>query len=85
MVDACAVHVISRHDIPALLCVDEDWGIATRRQRALLRFALFARLTNKYGYLRALGTTIQDVQEILDLLWSSGIATMALYPAYRQK
>jgi hypothetical protein len=86
VVTACAYWVLSMchfTPLPALLEHDEDWGIATLRQRYVLRANILAQTTEEFGYLEALGTTFQAVAAELHTRWSCDTEDMPYYPAFR--
>lgn len=85
VVEACAAHVLGSHDIVALLGRDFTWGIATVRQRALLRFDLFWRMTEEYGHLKAVGATVRAVARKLRALWPPEADAMPYYPAFHAR
>lgn len=60
-----------------------EWGIATMRQRLLVRFDLLAVLTEELGYLEALGATARAIAARLRALWPPGADQMPIYPAFR--
>ena len=62
---------------------DDEWGIATLRQRYLLRADLLARITAEFGYLEALGQAFGTVAAELRRRWSAEVAPLPLYPAFR--
>ncbi len=61
---------------------DGEWGIATIRQRAIVRFELLAQATVEYGYMEALGTTAQVLAEKLQARWPD-TPPMPYYPPFR--
>jgi hypothetical protein len=86
VVEVCAYHVIERHhDILELLKSDDNWGLSTIRQRALLRFDIFADLTEEYSHLMALGKTIRAIAKRLRAVWPSEANAMLYYPAFRTR
>jgi hypothetical protein len=63
---------------------DERWGVATLRQRLLLRLENLAALTGEFAYLEPLGTTAADLAARLRALWPPEADQMPLYPAFRE-
>lgn len=85
-VEACAfwcLRMCAWPGIPKLLEEDRDWGIATLRQRMLLRLPIVARLAADVGHLEALGAAFGALAETLCARWEGNTATMPLYPAFR--
>jgi hypothetical protein len=62
---------------------DREWGIATTRQRVLVRLDNLAALTGQLGHLEELGETAQEIAARLRALWPSEADAMPLYPAFR--
>lgn len=85
VVDACAYHVISfpGEYLPSVLREDQTWGISTVRQRVLVRFDIFARLTQEFGHLEAVGETVGKMAAKLRGIWPAEADEMPLYPAFR--
>ena len=69
--------------LPALLDGDKEWGIATLRQRILLRLAIGAAVTEEFGHLEALGATLGAAAAKLRALWPPEAEAMPYYPAFR--
>jgi len=84
VVEACAACVINSHNAGTLL-EDHRWGISTTRQRALLRFDIFWKMTEDYGHLKSTGATIRMIAEKLRAQWPSEAAAMPYYPAFRPR
>ena len=82
VVEACAACVINSHNAKTLL-EDYRWGISTMRQRALLRFDIFWKLTEDYGHLKSVGATVRMIAERLRARWPSEADAMPYYPAFR--
>ncbi len=84
MVAACAFWTIATisWNLPRTLQEDSRWGIATVRQRHLLRLETLAATTEQFGYLEALGAIARRMHARLRSLWS--VEEMPLYPAFRQ-
>ena len=68
---------------PKLMEEDSEWGPATHRQRVLLRFYLFGRLTEEYGQLEALGRWVDLLGSLLREAWDE-VEKMPFYPAFRE-
>ena len=68
---------------PGQMEEDNEWGIATHRQRVLLRYYLFARMTEEYGQLEALGRWVDLAGVKLRETWGE-VADMPYYPAFRE-
>ena len=62
---------------------DAEWGLATHRQRVLLRFYLFGRLAEEYGQFEALGRWLDLLGSLLREVWGE-VADMPFYPAFRE-
>jgi len=84
VVEACAACVINSHNAGTLL-EDHRWGISTLRQRALLRFDIFWKMTEDYGYLKSVGATVRMIAEKLRAQWPAEAAAMPYYPAFRPR
>lgn len=84
MVAACAFWTIATisWNLPRTLQEDSRWGIATVRQRHLLRLETLAATTEQFGYLEALGAVARQMRAKLGALWP--IEHMPLYPAFRR-
>jgi hypothetical protein len=88
VVEACAYWTLrhcSRNMRTILQVIDEDfeWGIATVRQRVLLRAGILEQLTAESGHLVALGATFADLAAKLRARWPAEADTMPYYPAFR--
>lgn len=68
---------------PKLMQEDGEWGLATHRQRVLLRFYIFGRLTEEYGQLEALGRWVDLLGSLLREAWGE-VEEMPFYPAFRE-
>ena len=64
---------------------DSEWGIATVRQRLLLRLDNLAALTEEFGHLESLAPTARDIAARLRALWPPEADQMPLYPAFRKE
>ncbi len=84
VVEACAYWVteIFRSLTDGLLAKDNEWGISTVRQRALLRLDILAQTTEEFGHLEAIGATARDMVEKLCEFWPD-VEEMPYYPAFR--
>ncbi len=86
VVDACAYWVVSMFHFTSLADVlreDKGWGIATQRQRYLVRLPIVAQLTEEHGHLESLGATLRVMAAKLQHLWQAETDEMLLYPAFR--
>jgi hypothetical protein len=83
MVVACVYWTIATisWNFERVLEEDHRWGIATVRQRHLLRLETLAAATKQLGYLESLGAFAQQMQAKLATLWP--VEAMPLYPAFR--
>jgi hypothetical protein len=61
---------------------DDRWGIATLRQRHLLRLETFVAGADETGHLPALAAVARDLLGCLKGRWGDA-AEMPLYPAFR--
>lgn len=82
-ITATCASVILRTWANSTLEKDGQWGIATHRQRVLVRFDIFAKTTETFGVLEATGKTIKDAAAKLRTLWPKEADAMPLYPAFR--
>ncbi len=85
VVEACAhwaLNTVEWH-LKAALRKEGEWGIATIRQRLLVRLDLFARLAEEAGYLEPLGAVCNKLADRLRALWPASADQMPLYPAFR--
>jgi Phosphotransferase enzyme family len=82
VVEACAACVINSHNALTLL-EDHRWGISTMRQRALLRFDVFWKMTEEYGHLNSVGATVRTISDKLRAQWPAEADAMPYYPAFR--
>ena len=85
IVQACAFWSIKMTwaSLSYLLQKDKNWGIATLRQRVLLRFHIIISLTKRFSHLEALGSTFYDMERKLLTLWPDETHTIPYYPAFR--
>jgi hypothetical protein len=63
---------------------DHEWGISTVRQRVLLRSDIFARTTQEFGYLEAIGASFAALAARLRRDWPPEADAMPFYPAFRE-
>src|SRR5262245_552106 len=82
VVEACDACVINSHSAVTLL-TDHRWGISTMRQRALLRFDIFWKLTEEYSHLKSVGATVRTISDKLRAQWPAEADAMPYYPAFR--
>jgi hypothetical protein len=61
---------------------DQEWGLATHRQRAIARLEMVAQTTAELGYLEALGAVSQGLADRMKALWPD-VEPMPLYPPFR--
>jgi hypothetical protein len=85
VVEACAYTTIGmlHWAMPGILDADSAWGLATFRQRLLLRLDGTARAAEEYGHLQALGATCAALAARLRSAWSSETHLLPIYPAFR--
>jgi hypothetical protein len=81
VVETCAAYVIQCHNALTLQR-DDRWGISTMRQRALLRFDIFSKLTEKYSHLESVGATVRAMAEKLRAQWPPEADAMPYYRAF---
>lgn len=55
------------------------------RQRALLRFDIFWKMTEDYGRLKSVGAIARMIAEKLRAQWPAEAAAMPYYPAFRPR
>jgi hypothetical protein len=67
------------------LLEDHRRGISTMRQRALLRFDIFWKMTEGYGRLKSVGASVRIIAEKLRAPWPAEAAAMSYYPAFRPR
>jgi hypothetical protein len=82
---ACALFMTLSWAMPRVLQEDGTWGIATLRQRVLVRLNAFSTAAQQWGHLPALGETALQMQEKLRELWRPELQDLPLYPAFRQE
>jgi hypothetical protein len=87
VVEGCAYWLLQmcsrRWGILDLLEKDREWGIATVRQRVLLRIPILEQTAEEAGYLTALGATFADIAAQLRARWPTDADAMPYYPAFR--
>ncbi len=64
---------------------DDQWGIATQRQRHLLRLETFTDLADRSGCLAVMRETARMLSEALRALWPEPEMRMPIYPPFRPK
>lgn len=81
---ACAFWTITtlKWGLEAALKEDHPWGIATLRQRHLLRLENFAERAERLGHLPAISDTARALAAKLKALWPE-VPAMPLYPPLR--
>jgi len=86
VVEACAYWTLGmcHWAMPNVLQEDQEWGIATWRQRVLLRLDILMRTADELGRLEALGLTVRRVAAELRSRWPSDVDAMPPYPAFRE-
>jgi hypothetical protein len=72
-----------RNGLAALMKEDGQWGIATLRQRVLVRGQVLVELTSQFHHLEALGASVARLLELLRNRWPEEADQMPLYPAFR--
>lgn len=86
VVVACAYWAIT-HSVwlPFADLIEEDqrWGIATMRQRVIVRAERFADTVEEASYLEALGETFRMIANKLRSIWPEAADSLPLYPAFR--
>ncbi len=86
IVEACIYWLIkfdSWYPLSVILERDEEWDMATIRQRLLFRFAIVAQTVQDVDHLKALGTTIMAMTARLQSLWKTDTQPMPYYPVFR--
>jgi len=68
--------------MPQVLSQDHEWGLATVRQRILLRFRLVVDMLERQERYPGIGETTRRIHEILSARWRD-VADIPLYPAFR--
>jgi hypothetical protein len=83
LVKACAFWTIRSFEFyPNLWESDDRWGIATVRQRAMVRLRLLAQVSAEHRFLEALGATARTLAERLEARWPE-VEPMPYYPPFR--
>jgi hypothetical protein len=85
VVSACAYWIIFTSTwggIADLTEKDQEWGISTIRQRRLVRFDIFAQLTESYGFMEATGATFREIAAKLRKVWPAEADLMPTYPVF---
>ena len=82
IVDACAFWTMMVfRSLPKVMQEDQDWGIATLRQRCLARLEIMAAVDNEYNHLPALTVTSAKLASRLRQLWPETVS-LSHYPAF---
>ncbi len=68
---------------PRPLKHDQQWGIATLRQRALVRADILAQTTEEYRHLEAVGRAMAAIAAKLRAVWPPEADEMSVYPAFK--
>lgn len=82
VVEACAWELLRTLNV-GLLETDGEWGIATMRQRALVRLDRVSEVAGSVGHLERLGATAGKLAGALRRQWPAEADAMPLYPAFR--
>jgi hypothetical protein len=85
VVEACAYWTLrtTGWHLPGALKEDEQWGIASRRQRVLARLRAFAETSAEFNnHLPAIAGTCRQLAQRLQTLWPE-VEEMPLFPAFR--
>jgi hypothetical protein len=83
--EACAFWILrmgQAQQLTRALESDYDWGIATGRQRFLLRLPMVTRLLQEIGHLEALGASFGAMADQMARRWPD-LAPMPAYPAFQ--
>ena len=86
VVEACAFWMLDLYKFfPLSTLLEKDYQIVTStvRQRLLLRSAIFARLSEEFGHLEALGATVRTIAAKLSPLWPEAV-DIPYYPAFQR-
>jgi hypothetical protein len=86
VVASCAYWALTMYawnPVADLLAQDQDWGIATTRQRVLVRSDIFAQTAEQFGYLEALSATVQAIAAKLRSLLPAELDALPFFPAFR--
>jgi hypothetical protein len=85
VVEACAHWALetAHWHLPEALKEEGKWGLATPRQRLLVRFDLLAGLTEEFGCREPLGAAARAIAARLRALWPPEADAMPVYPAFR--
>lgn len=88
VVVSCAYWALTMYawnPVAALVAQDEEWGIATVRQRVLERSEQLAQVAEQYGHLEALGATLKAIATKLRSRLPTDVDRLPFYPAFRQQ
>ena len=85
LVRACACWMITTTGslLEQSLGQDAWWGIATLRQRVLMRLDAFVGVAEQFGHLEATATTAAMLAARARALWPPEVDEVPLYPAFR--
>jgi hypothetical protein len=87
VVAGCAYWALTMYawnPVPDLLGHDQEWGIATSRQRVLARSEICAQAAEEFGYLEAIGATLRAIVVKLRSRLPGHVASMPFYPAFQE-
>lgn len=85
VIEACIYWLIkfdSWYPLSTIVERDEEWDMATIRQRLLFRFGIVAQAVQSIDHLPALGATITAMTARLQSLWGTETQPMPYYPAF---
>jgi hypothetical protein len=68
---------------PRVITREQQWGIATIQQRALVRFQLLAQITAEHRHLESIGAAFEQIAATLRRQWPPAADAMPYYPAFR--
>lgn len=87
IVHACVYWIISNGNwlLASAYKDDYQWGLATWRQRVLLRLGLVVQATESLHHLPAMGETARLCLQRLRQIWPVAVQTMPLYPTFRDQ
>lgn len=86
-VEACGTWLLNTlgWSLPRALDYDSVWGVATHRQRILMRLAAFADLARRARHLEALGDVASRLHGALHPRWEPFTLPISLYPAFSRE
>jgi hypothetical protein len=84
-VEACAYWMITTTAslLQQVLTQDSQWGIATLRQRVLMRLDAFVQVAEQFGYLKAMAAAAAEMAVRARALWPPDADAVPPYPAFR--